>query len=185
MEAIFPGSDHSVHGERQARAGKQALPRKNHFYTARPDISHHILSVQPKESFYGDQGNVGDLQKLLDEKGVEGQLDFIIDDGSHHPMHQIVSFQYLFEKALKPGGVYIIEDIEMNYWLKGETYGHSTRYGKTHAGSLMNKLKELVDVVNREFSPPNNMFSSSFGPAIDSYVSSVFFGANCVAIMKM
>ena len=55
------------------------------------------------------QGNTDDLQAFLDTKKVEGQLDFIIDDGSHHPQHQITSFKYLFEKGLKPGGVYIIE----------------------------------------------------------------------------
>jgi hypothetical protein len=124
---------------------------------------------------------------MLEVKNVDGDLDFIIDDGSHHPEHQITSFIYLFEHGLKPGGIYIIEDIEMNYWLHGETYGQSTRYGRQHAGSFMNRLKDLVDVVNREFSPvgQGKRFSSSFGPAVDDWVSSVFVGHNCAVVVKM
>merc|ERR1719510_2493776 len=33
------------------------------------------------------------------------------DDGSHYPGHQIISFQQLWPK-LRPGGLYVIEDIE-------------------------------------------------------------------------
>lgn len=57
----------------------------------------------PKSRFCGDQGKVQDLQKMLSTKNITGNLDFIIDDGSHHPVHQIVSFTYLFEHGLKPG----------------------------------------------------------------------------------
>ena len=79
--------------------------------------------------------------------------------------------------------MYIIEDIEMNYWQKGETYGLSTSFGRDHPDSLITRLKSLVDVTNREFSKVP--YSSSFGPLIDQWVSSVFFGHNCVVIMKM
>lgn len=59
--------------------------------------------TMPDARFCGDQGKVADLQALLKSKGVERSLDFIIDDGSHHPAHQITSFKYLFEHGLKPG----------------------------------------------------------------------------------
>ena len=40
----------------------------------------------------------------------EGQFDFIIDDGSHYLNDQVRSF-LLLKKHLKPGGLYIIEDV--------------------------------------------------------------------------
>ena len=48
-----------------------------------------------------------------------GQIDLIIDDGSHINNHVIESFRYLFPK-LKKGGIYIIEDTQTSYW---EDYG--------------------------------------------------------------
>jgi hypothetical protein len=43
-------------------------------------------------------------------------FDFIIDDGSHVPWHQIFTLESLFWDTLKDGGMYIIEDIETSYW---------------------------------------------------------------------
>jgi len=37
---------------------------------------------------------------MLQEKGLTRSCDFIIDDGSHHPDHQIFSFKYLWEKVM-------------------------------------------------------------------------------------
>lgn len=41
---------------------------------------------------------------------LEGQFDYIIDDGSHKVQDQIASFDWLWERV-KPGGKYFIEDI--------------------------------------------------------------------------
>ena len=43
-------------------------------------------------------------------KFEDGSFDYIIDDGSHHPGHQMKSFDLLYPK-LKKGGYYFIEDI--------------------------------------------------------------------------
>jgi hypothetical protein len=135
--------------------------------------------------FKGNQAKPRHLKRLLEQKNVTGELDLIIDDGSHHPAHQVISFTYLFEHGLKPGGVYIIEDIEMNYWTKGQTYDVPTSYGKDHPDSIITMAKQLADVVNREYAPLDRPFQSKFGKAVDDGVSSVFFGANCVIITKM
>ena len=50
--------------------------------------------------------------------------DIIIDDGSHVPYHQVFSFFSLW-KAVVPGGLYVIEDVETNYWKPGRmVYWH-------------------------------------------------------------
>lgn len=57
----------------------------------------------------GDQANNDTLYRWLSETG--GQFDVIIDDGGHMN-HQIYnSFTVLFNKGLKPGGIYFIEDL--------------------------------------------------------------------------
>jgi len=43
-------------------------------------------------------------------ESINGEFDFIIDDGSHILVHQMRSFELLKDK-LTSGGVYIIEDI--------------------------------------------------------------------------
>jgi hypothetical protein len=55
-----------------------------------------------------DQSNNEHLEYFSNNIGVE--FDFIIDDGSHHISDQQLTFFYLF-KLLKPGGLYIIEDL--------------------------------------------------------------------------
>ena len=167
-----------------------------HIFVMEKDGVHGDYSQRVKDSFYnGDQGNTSQLQAMLGYFGVAQQgLDFIIDDGSHHPEHQRTSLVHLFEHGLKPGGVYIIEDIEMNYWTRGETYGKTTAFGRDHPDSLVNQLKGLVDSVNREYLPSaaaaaggggSRSIRSTLGEYLDEWVSSVFFGHNCVVINKM
>lgn len=43
-------------------------------------------------------------------KTLVGEYDLIVDDGSHHEEHQLLTFKYLFP-SLRPGGFYIIEDV--------------------------------------------------------------------------
>ena len=40
-------------------------------------------------------------------------------------------------------------------------------------------------MTNREYSPDGNRFTSKFGPAVDEWVSGVFFAGNCVVVTKM
>lgn len=57
--------------------------------------------------FVGDQGDVGFWRRIVEE--IEA-VDIVIDDGSHVPEDQIITFEQTWE-MLRPGGVYICEDI--------------------------------------------------------------------------
>jgi hypothetical protein len=71
---------------------------------------------------------------------ITTSLGIIIDDGSHVSSDIIKSF-LLFFPQLKPGGLYLIEDLHASYWLDWEG-------GLSHPSSSMQFLKLLVDVVN-------------------------------------
>ncbi|CKG92187.1 putative O-methyltransferase [Mycolicibacterium smegmatis] len=61
----------------------------------------------------GDQTDTSFLSSVDDEFGP---FDVILDDGGHTPNQMISSFQFLFPR-LKPGGVYLVEDVCANYWM--------------------------------------------------------------------
>ncbi len=60
------------------------------------------------QTFVADQSNRMDLERCIDTFGVN--FDVILDDGGHAMDHQQVSLGYLFQ-YVKPGGLFIIEDI--------------------------------------------------------------------------
>lgn len=71
-----------------------------------------------------DQGNPEQLDNFVLECNQQNlKFDIIIDDGSHDVYHQQITFGKLF-KLVKPGGIYIIEDMCTSYFALGvELYG--------------------------------------------------------------
>ena len=135
------------------------------------------------EVFKGDQSNLADLGRVIDSIG--DKVDLVIDDGSHVPSHQLVTFIYLFGLLLKPGGTYIIEDIETNYWVKGSLYGYDVECGVGHKDSLMESLKYIVDSVNDLFVKDDTIYDGCLIPeVIRKQISMVTFAHNCVIIKK-
>lgn len=65
-----------------------------------------------------DQGKAVDLERLV----AKGPYDVIIDDGSHLWEHQILTLRTLLP-ALKPGGVFIIEDLDTSHGKYRKKYG--------------------------------------------------------------
>ena len=77
----------------------------------------------------------------------EGQFDIIVDDGSHLPWHQLFTFEIMFETWLKPGGLYVIEDVETSYWdgTNPRIYGYDIiNAGLGKKGSAVEKFKVLA-----------------------------------------
>lgn len=112
----------------------------------------------------GDQSNPDDLERLKDR-----EYDVILDDGSHVPEHQILTFEALFPK-LKYGGVYVVEDIETSYWRRGtRLYGY-----RVSGKSALDYFAGLSHDVNAEFS----------GRA-PSDIAGVAFYANAIIVTKI
>ncbi len=86
--------------------------------------------------FIGDQSDKKFLKKVCNS--VSDGFDIIIDDGSHIPDNQIVTFKYLFPR-LNTGGVYVIEDLQTSY---------RSAYKQKSDTSMVDFLKKKVDDIN-------------------------------------
>lgn len=75
---------------------------KSHYNTE--NIKTFIVDQSNREQLIEFKKNIGDIK-----------FDIILDDGSHWPSHQIISFYYLND-LLKEDGVYIIEDLHTYVW---------------------------------------------------------------------
>jgi len=64
-----------------------------------------------KSVYIGNQSDLSFLKSVMDDTGAP---DIIIDDGSHKGKDILASWQFLWN-FLKPGGIYIIEDISTSY----------------------------------------------------------------------
>ena len=159
-----------------------------------------------KLSIYtGDQSDVHFLKQMKVDLNHE-QFDIIIDDGSHVPWHQLFTFEIMFDTWLKPGGLYIIEDVETSYWdgSRPKIYGYDIiNAGMGKKGSVVEKFKVLVaeiifpietlrnlfslqwmiDVLNRKFIDSDPAFSI-FTSEVDHLVSHIAFSENCIIIWK-
>ena len=138
--------------------------------------------------FKADQSNTDQLQNIITQ--IPGRCDFIIDDGSHLPEHQCLTFDLFFRELLQEGGTYIIEDIEVSYWKRGGLYGYSTAYGIGNSSSIIEKFKYAVDFINARYigSDDNRQLMVKVGGAFSldtlNMISTVTFGQNCIIIKK-
>jgi hypothetical protein len=75
----------------------------------------HLTTAPGIQAFQGKQENVAFLSEVAAKTAPDG-FDVIIDDASHLGDLTRISFWHLFDKHLKPGGLYIIEDWGTGYW---------------------------------------------------------------------
>lgn len=108
---------------------------------------------------------------------------FIIDDASHVPSHQWNTFLRLI-KCLRPGGIYIIEDIETSFWKESHIYGIPFNALKT---SLSLKLNAVFSFINNEFISPSDLKKLKL-ETIEinalNQIESMFIGYNCIIFTK-
>jgi len=90
----------------------------------------------PNKVRIGSQTDARFMADVVKEMG--GSLDVVLDDGSHVSSHISISFNLLFP-SLRPGGLYVIEDIHTAYW--NEIFGGGYR----KKGTAVELGKTLVD----------------------------------------
>ncbi|MFI9825463.1 class I SAM-dependent methyltransferase [Streptomyces sp. NPDC052013] len=122
-------------------------------------------------TFIGDQSDPDSLNAVADKIG---EIDVIIDDGSHRSPHVITTFETLFPR-LKDGGIYAVEDTQSSYW--PEWMGSEDLDAKH---TSMGMLKRLTDGLNYE-----EFVDESYEPTYtDRNVVGVHFYHNLVIIEK-
>jgi hypothetical protein len=140
--------------------------------------------------YHGDQSNIKFLDAFIEQTDTSGALDIIIDDGSHMPEHQLISFERLWLEVA-PGGYYFIEDIETSYWKSRVQLYENLTTGKFN---LVHHFKQVADTINREFSYRNihsenkkdNDSSNSDSLSEDIYgtISTITFAQNLIILKK-
>ena len=139
--------------------------------------------------FKGDQSDINDLTTISNTiiELNKDKCNLIVDDGSHVPEHQLLSFNYLFEHLLKKGGIYIIEDIETSYWTHGKLYGYDVRSGFHESNNIVEIFKNIVDIVNMEFLTLNNLYTVKDSLVSDyclNNIKMITFSKNNIIIIK-
>ncbi|MEU5884567.1 hypothetical protein [Spirillospora sp. NPDC047279] len=100
------------------------------------------LESQRVRTFTGHQSDTAFLESVVAETG---ELDIVVDDGSHFSADQINSFRALVPHV-RPGGLYAIEDLHTSYW--PGFGGNRSDFGDP--GTAVGFLKDLVDGLNHE-----------------------------------
>jgi SAM-dependent methyltransferase len=80
------------------------------------DIDSRLLKIADAE---GIRVRIGVDQDVAFLRGVAaefGPFDVIIDAGSHTSSHVVDTFRCLFANALSESGVYMVEDVDRDYW---------------------------------------------------------------------
>jgi hypothetical protein len=100
------------------------------------DIDPKCLGAEEEriEVFIGSQADKRFLKDVMEKIG---QVDIIIDDGSHLMSHQKLSFEFLFPFVTERG-IYVVEDLITSYW---KEYVDSPI-------TMITYLKNLIDIVN-------------------------------------
>jgi hypothetical protein len=130
------------------------------------DINHEYTD-EYSVVIQGDQSRMSHLCKV---KNIIQDADFIIDDGSHHPDHQLLTFNYFFGELLNLGGTYIIEDIECSYWNpQSRIYNY-----KTGHLNIIDYFTKYQHEINSEFNHNTNLLN----------ISTITFGPNFIVIKK-
>lgn len=150
---------------------------KIHAIDIKDNVEHPALSGYYKV----DQSKPEELKAFAEK--VNTQFHFILDDGSHAPLHQWNTFIEFFQLLLE-GGTYIIEDVETSFWGESSVYGYPIN---TKEFSLFKKLQALPYIINGEFSATDlkkkwELTDKEF--ATLSTVEMLTTGHNCFMLIK-
>lgn len=142
------------------------------------DIDPRVLSLNLESNIHIYNFDITDKHTLKQQfKNIE--FNIIIDDGSHICSDIIQTFKLFFSK-LKPGGVFLIEDLHTSYW-----QSHGGSY--LGADSAIEFFKKFADLLNfyhiKEQHFQKNL--SSDDRYVFQWLRSIYFYDSVVVIHKL
>ena len=170
LEIGVGGYDNPLYGGNSLRMWKKYFSFGHIFSFDIHDKSAH--EEKRIKIFKGGQTDVKFLNKLCSDIG---DLDIVIDDGSHVNSHVIQTFNILFPK-LKDGGIYVIEDTQTSYW---SSFGGDSKILE-NPKTISNYFKGFINGLNHMEFVIKNYQPSYF----DKNIVSMHFYHNLIFIYK-
>ena len=105
------------------------------------DINSKLLKIADSGGIHvriGGEQNVSFLREVAAEFGP---FDVILDAGDHTSSHMVESFRCLFANALSDSGVYVVEDVDCDYWM---------RYRDSRV-SFIDLVRALIDAMHGHY----------------------------------
>lgn len=129
-----------------------------------------------------DQSDQQQLRSFRARVGVA--FDIILDDGSHVPEHQILTLRELWP-LVKPGGLYVIEDIETSYWGKSAIYGYQFDARRPNQ-NIPSLVPGIVDAINGEYltEPQKRRLHKHVLGEVLPDLEMMCAGPNCLVLVK-
>jgi len=163
------------------------------FYDYFPNSTIHAIDVVDQsrhnnervKTHICDQSNKVQLTNLMKEIG---EVDIIIDDGSHVISHQQISLGVLFP-YLKSGGQYWVEDLhtsDAEVWMGKTLYGYDMSFNDGE--STVQVIENYID--NKIFNSPflnkeeNNYLTNNIVESKMFELPKTFYGINKLAYFK-
>lgn len=107
---------------------------------------------------------------------LEGKPDVFIDDFSHVNDLTLKTFDIVFP-MLKPGGIYIVEDIEGS-WYPDHGFGGTADPMDFTAPTIINKFRGLLNDLNTKF------IGGHVASEVGQQIHSIHFYTNTIIVLK-
>jgi hypothetical protein len=126
------------------------------------DIEIPDLGLGPRVHLVNGDQRDGELLAEIRRSFAPEGFEVIIDDASHQGAHSARSLQALFVEHLRPGGLYVVEDWRMGYYVPYEGALTTSRLDETvpdgrsedrmpsHDYGLVGLVKRLIDHLGAE-----------------------------------
>ncbi len=120
---------------------------------------------------------------------INTQFDVIVEDGSHSSDHQAITFKHMFINNLKPGGLYVLEDLHCctgeYWWGTCQGYSNTMLHFFEHWPGVVNYHileKNLIKTEQKTFKG-NQFFTVEEYQYLRSIISEVYLYSPSIAFI--